>query len=60
MEIYYLVEKINEQGKRIKKEVPASMLSDYLGTGWKKVEAEKPIIDEPKKAKPIISKKEDK
>ena len=58
MEIYYLVEKINEQGKKIKKEVPASMLSDYLGTGWKRVEADKPIIEDSKKAKPIISKKE--
>ena len=60
MEIFYLVEKINEQGKKIRKEVPASMLNDYLGTGWKRVKEDKPVEEEPKKDKPVFPKKEEK
>lgn len=60
MEIYYLVEKINEEGKMIKKEVPESILSDYLSAGWKQADTKKGITEEIKKAKPIIPNKEDK
>lgn len=38
MENVILVEKINEEGKVISKEVPENLLSLYLNSGWKRAD----------------------
>jgi hypothetical protein len=35
MEKLILVERINEEGKKISKEVPENLLSLYLNSGWR-------------------------
>lgn len=51
MEKLILVEKINEEGKLISKEVPENLLSLYLTDGWKIVGKQVKQISEVKDTK---------
>lgn len=53
MEKTYKVYMINEQGKKIVKEVPKELYMQYINMGWK--DNTKPIVEEKEEIKPIES-----